>query len=194
MNGVSTSLRLETPEEDDRQLLVARATITNSSGSPIGLFARLRHDDPNRSYIHVASGVLILEKGILELPPGMRAAATHLPYVMLVPPGSSFHEVLRYPVPVQSDHPIRALVLEHSSREPMRAVADQPVSVSRVRFSIGAFVRPAALRLQPVDERHPGVFRMVPPVPSHELLTAEARLPAPITALDYRLQRPDWVR
>lgn len=194
MDGVTITLRLETPERDGQRFLVPRVSITNGSRSAIGLYARLGRLEPNEAYIQVDSGVLSIEKNILTPPSGVEAAETFVPYVMVVEPGGSFHERLRYPIPVRSDHPMRALALELSSSEPMEAVADRSVNVSRVRFSIGAFVRTPSVRLAPVGDRHPGVFNLLPPVPSHETLTVEARLPRPVAALDYRLQRPPWAR
>ncbi|HEY8428952.1 MAG TPA: hypothetical protein VIL20_11285 [Sandaracinaceae bacterium] len=194
MNEVRLEVRAARQRDPSGDRLVIRYVVHNRSPSVVGLFARLAGLSPNEAYVHVDGGVLWISKGILTPPPGVSAAETALPYVMFVQPGTSFREELTFPIPVVSNHPMRALALEDTAPRPMEAVADRRTEVVGVGVSIDAFFRTAQVRTRPLGPSHPDVFALIPPFPAHESLSARTTLASPVTALDYRLVTPSWAR
>jgi hypothetical protein len=184
-------LRVSTAQQSGRGTLSLRVAVHNRSDSVVGLYALLRLD-PNAAYIQVQQDVLHIEKGIVRPPPMLHVPETVVPFMVQVARGGSYREELTYPIPVVSSHPVRVMTLRRG-REIREAVADSPVEVREVLYTLEAFFVDASVRLVPMASR-PGAYRVDMPPRQTEHLSARAALDIPITALDYRLVTPPWAR
>jgi len=136
------------------------------------------------------AGTLTVFRGILAVPPGIKATETIVPLVHPLEPGQHLRGHWIQPLPVRPHHPFQKLVLEQNVPPGHTLVVDREVSVDTVRIELGiVFVsKTAALKETP----YAGAFRLWPPpsVATQARLVAERTCPA-FAGFDFRIAPPE---
>lgn len=144
---------------------------------------------PENAYLGVVDATLVVRKGILPLPPGLRAAERTAPGITLLPPASKRTEAITLPLPVRAFDPHRAAQLRLTTPGAADVTASAPRTCARVRLVVGYFPLGAA-KLLPISPEYPDVYRAVPPgapFASYREVEAETAATVPFEALEYEV-------
>ena len=191
----ASGIRLEIRIALNPPLIDIHYRLSNETDRSHGAFCRLPTTAldgmtvylPGTAYVAIDNDTAQLKKMVLETPPGLQVAVRLLPGVMLIPAHGSLTERISRTLPLAVEDPYRqAQLVGKAGGKPVMPAA--PVDIAAVSLSIGVFECAGDEKYTPVSPAYPDVFTVAPSggaVMRQVVLTASARLEAPISGLDY---------
>lgn len=175
--------------------------VSNVTGDEWGVFTRLPEKATDGSlklsadtaFVEVADGRLRVEKGILDVPDGLKVAVRSAPFVSRLAAGQEWQEDIRLPLPLKVSHPYRRALVVATAPGGSAVVPQEPVMVREVEVVIGVFPVMPDVNLRPVSPATPTLFVVYPPGVAADRqvqLRQKVKLPDELLALDYGVVKP----